>query len=805
MQGFSKDIRHAVRLLLKKPGFTLIVVATLALGIGANTAIFSFVDAILLEPLAFQNPDRLVRLTTLRGGETGLLSLAEVDDLRRHLDVFEGVAPYLTDAQYNISSDNAPMQINAVLTGRELFEMLGTKLLFGEVWPEEYDRQRSFGVVLSHGLWKRAFGGDPNIVGKTITADLAPYTVFGVLPEGFEFPYRTDLYRCIGVYPDYEDRSLRYVEAVARLKEGVSLEEASEQLRALGLRLAQDFPDTNAEIAFGMTPLEELYVGNLRPYLMLLLGAVTAVLLIVCVNVVNLLLSRAMGREKEIAVRVAMGVGRLRLIRQLLTESLTLSLIGGAAGVLLAHWSVSLGSSLVRVQLPPWIEIGTDAGVLLFALAISLATGILAGLAPALQASRPDFNELLKDASRGSSSGSRRRNLLRQGLVVAEVTLAVVLLAGAGLMVKSFSRLQQADLGFEPENLVTFQVALTWKTYRNEDERITLFKSQMIEQLQALPGVSSAAINSNLPLTDNAEGDKSVISLQGQSISDQQRNPFVNSQRVSEGYLDTMKIRLVRGRFLEASDRRDAPPVAVVNRQLADRLWPDQDPLEQRLKVGEIDSSWPWMSVIGVVENVRHSDVSNPQEMNLYYSAWQRPDITHYVVVRTSLPTSDLEAQSKRIVQGIDAQQTAFNFHTYPQRISDRVWQRRLSSTLFAVFAALAAALSAIGIYGVMSYAVGQRTREMGIRRALGASGGNVLRMVLGESLRLALFGVALGVLAALGLAFSMSSMLYAVNPVDPIVFLSVPALLGLVALAAGLLPALRASRIDPIIALRDE
>jgi putative ABC transport system permease protein len=808
MQTFWQDLRYGARMLIKKPGFTLVVVLTLALGIGANTAIFSFVNALLLRPLPYKDADRLVRIAALRGNEEGRFSMLELKDMREQTASFELIGAYIPGAQYNYSGDGAPEEFSAILATREFFQVMGVPQLHGDVWPEEYDRERNFGVVLSYEVWQRRFGGDPNVLGRKITLDAAPfYTIYGVMPPQFNFPASTQLFRSIAIskfLPNYEQRDKRNVYAIARLKPNVTAEQARAELNTFSQRLAQTYPDLNQGLNFTLKPLRDFSVGDVRPYLWLLLAAVGFVLLIACTNVINLLLARSLAREREIAIRTALGAGRGRLIRQLLTESLLLASLGGLLGLAFAVGWVRLLKGLIRAELPTWIAIDLDWRVLVFTLAVSLFTGLIAGLAPALQVSKPDLNELLKEGAKGSQGG---RQGLRKALIVAEVALAMVLLIGAGLLVKSFLRLQQTDLGFNPGNLLTMRVALPWRKFNDQQgpERQKQFFQQLLERLSGLPGVASAALTSNLPLAAERQEGKLTFTVEGQSADEQQRNPFVNDIRVSPNYFQAMGIPLVAGRTLTEFDAAATERVGVISQRLAERLFPGQNPLGKRLKVGDLFSQSQWTTIVGVVRNVKHEEIAGDGGLDLYASYQQVGESNMYLLLRTNVPPLNLVDGATRAVWASDPEQSVFNVTTMETRIADTVWQRRLSGTLFLVFAALALALAAIGIYGVMSYAVSQRKREIGIRMALGAQPKDVLRMIVGQGARLIALGLGIGFVVALIGSRLIHSLLYGISSADPLVYVSVLAVLTAVALLACWLPARRATRVDPLQALRQE
>jgi putative ABC transport system permease protein len=809
MEAIGQDVRFALRSLLKRPGFSAAVILTLALGIGANTAIFSFVNAILLRPLPYRDADRLVRIESVRGAEAGRISMLELRDLKEQSSAIEEIAAFRPGAQYNFSSGGAPEEVAATLSTRNLFDVLGVTMLHGQSWPESYDLERNFGVVLTYELWQRRFGGDPNVLGQKITLDAAPfYTIFGVLPAGIKFPDNVQMFRSIAIsdrLPDYKNRSARNVYALARLRKGVSYENARLELTAFSQRLQQTYPDLNAGLSFRLTPLTEFYVGNVRPYLWLLASAVGFVLLIACGNVLNLLLSRALAREREIAIRTALGAGRGRLISQLLTESVVLALLGGGIGVALAYWWVKVIAGMIGIELPPWMTIEIDGPVLLFTLAVSIITGLLSGIVPALRASNPNLNELLKEGGRGSAGGGHQG--LRRALVIAEIALALVLLSGAGLMVRSFWRLQSIDLGFNPDRLLTLRVALPWRKFNDEQgpARIKLFYQQTLEKMAALPGVTAAAATSNLPLSGESETGKIAITVEGQSVDEQHRNPYVNEMLVSPNYFQTMGIQVLMGRYLNEFDVETTERVSVISERLAGRIWPGKDPIGKRLKAGSPSSTSTWSTVIGVVKNVKHEQVAGEGGLDLYTSYRQVPDANMYLLLRTNGEPGVLTEAATRVIWAMDPEQSAFSVMTMEQRISDTIWQRRMSGALFAIFALLALALSGVGIYGVMSYAVSQRTREIGVRMALGARPRDILKIVLGEVLRMMLIGGLIGVIGAMTLARAIAGLLYGVRATDPITFLAVSLLLGAVAMLAGFLPARRAARTSPIEALRRE
>ncbi|MGH9774544.1 MAG: ABC transporter permease [Candidatus Acidiferrales bacterium] len=829
MQTLWQDLRYGLRMLVKAPGFTIVAMLTLALGIGANTAIFSIVNSVLLRPLAYKDSPTLVNVwgkLEKDGIPQNWISEPEYWDLLHRDEAFSQIAAYSLGSSANLTrADARPVQVSEAGATADLLPLLGVSPMLGRNFSAEEDQPgHSHFALLSYGLWQSQFGGDPNIASKSMQLDGETYVVVGVLPKQFSLGGKLDLWIPLGLdAAKPQDRGSHYLHVVARLKPGVNFAQGSAALKRFAADLRRTYPNSygggdEKDFDMFMVPVKEQLVGKIRPALLVLLGAVAFVLLIACVNVANLLLAHASAREKELAIRAALGAGRGRLIRQLLTESLILALAGGLLGLMLAYWGVDALRAIVPAKTPRMDEVALDPLVLAFTFGVSVLTGLFFSLAPAWHIGRSDLRETLNEAGRGTSAtaGSRR---LRSALVVSELALAVLLLAGAGLLIRSFSRLLGVSPGFQAQHLLTMELSLPEKIYP-DGAPVQNFYKQLMARVAAVPGIQSAGAVSQMPLSDSYNS--GTVMFEDTSIPDLPRIqnlgnfPFleIDQRSVTTGYFQAMQIPLIRGRLLNDADGPNSQIVAVVDADFAHHFWPHGEAVGQRVAIDAIPNVKPitprWRTIVGVVGHVKHyaldvqgrEQIYFPHAQPLYGVSAPR-DMT--LAVRTSLDPASVTNAIREQVFAIDKDLPLYNIASMDQLVSDSVAQPRLNVSLLVAFAVLALVLAAVGVYGVMAYAVTQRTQEFGIRMALGALPADVQKQVFLEGGRLAAFGLALGLIAALALTRLMSSLLFGVKPSDPLTLGVAAALLAIVALAACYIPARRATRVDPIVALRYE
>ena len=794
METIIKDIRYGVRSLLKRPGFTAVAVFTLALGIGANSAIFSVLNAVLLRPLPYVDPDRIVHIEETEG-QVGIgVSPPNLLDFQQQNNTFESVAGY-TGGSFILTGAGEPLRVQSCAISSDLFSVVGVKPLIGRSFSVEDEKPgQARTALISYGLWQRRFGGDQALLQKQITLDSDSYTVVGVMPSGFEFPIQSEPVEVWTPLEQPEDlaqlRSAHYVDVVGRLKPNITLHQAHADLEIIATRIAQQYPKEVSGKTTVVTLKKDL-VGRAQPYLLMLGGAALLVLLIAIANVASLALARAAERQKEIALRTALGASKSRVVRQLLTESLILSIAGGLAGITLAAWSTDFLIAIAPGDLPRLQSTQVDARVLLFALATSIITGILLGLIPAWRAANPDLQKSLKEGETRSASAPRQA--LRKALVVSEVTLALVLLCGAGLLIRTLWKLNSVNPGFDPDKVLVAELVLPKTKYPDAGKQ-TLFFQQLIERIKSTPGVESAGGTSNLPLS----GTDMVFMA---SVED---HTFPASFRaVSEDYFRTMRIPLLKGRWFDDHDTAESQPVVMINETMARQLAPNnEEVLGKRIKHG---FKRPVAEVVGVIGDVKYAGLDQQTKPEMYVPFAQRSWPFMRIVARTKSDPSLVVGPIREALKGIDKDQPIDKVTTMSSVVSRSIGARRFYMQLLGMFAALAFILAAVGIYGVVSYSVAQRTREIGIRVALGAQSRDVLGLVVKEALRLTVLGVILGLAGAFAATRILRSLLFEVTPTDPATFICLSLLLTLVALLASYIPARRATKVDPLLALRWE
>ncbi len=815
MDTLWQDLKFAARMLVKNAGLTLTAIVTLALGIGANTAIFSVLSAVLLRPLPYPEPERLVKVW---GRFTGIglpkdqmwFSAPEYRDLDELSRSFSEIACATTNS-FNLGVNGTPEQLAGANATPSLFRALGVNAQIGRTFTDDEGQPGQDSVVLlSHGLWQRGFGGDPGVVGRTLAINSRPMTVVGVLPQWFTYPGFSgiEMWAPLAFKPsdlDPNNRGSHGYEVVARLKPGVTLAQARGELTGVANTIIEqnkNYPYKRFNYTLLANPLLDEVVGDeMKSSLWILMAAVGFVLLIACANVASLLLSRAAARDRETTVRMTLGAGRGRLIGQHLTESVLLALVGGAAGVAMVPLALRALVALSAETLPRPVTTNVDLRILLFTLTLALGTGILFGLAPALRAVRGVRYSILKEGGRSASSGTRGILSLRM-LVAGEAAVCLILLAGGGLLLRSFLRVLDVDPGFRPAGVLTMQITLPQQKYSKPEQWRTFFRTAL-ERIRALPGVEAAGAVSALPLSDSSNS--GTVTVDTMAVPPDQRGPETDYRGIMPGYMQAMGILLVEGRYFDDHDTETSAPVAIVDQSMARLYWPKESALGKRIKLGGGGSTSPWMTIVGVVRHVHYASLEAPSRVELYWPDAQGPVQRMDLAVRTSGDPRGLAALIRREIQAMDPDQPLFHVRTMEDWMADAVARRKLALDLLVIFAGLALVLAAVGIYGTTSFAVAQQTRDIGVRRALGAQMGSVLTMVMAQGLRVVGVGIVAGVLGALAVTRLMKQSLFQVSAADPVTYLVVIGILAAVALAAAALPAWRASKVDPLVALRHE
>jgi predicted permease len=814
MYTLLQDIRYAARMLTKSPGFAIVAIVTLALGIGANTAIFSVVDAVLLKPLPYPQPNRIAAVwgTHEKLAENRrALSFPDFLDVQKQNSVLEHVAVY-TDATTSLTGAGEPLHLTAEKVSSDMFAVLNVRPILGRGFLPDEDKPGHDVAILSYQLWKGHFGGDPNIIGRGVVFDGRSNSIVGVLPPDFAFPFNSD---AIDIWQTFsrdatstspdpamtEQRGAHFLSSLARLKPGVTYAQANAELSAIGNRLALQYPDTNKYMSFRSESALDGLVGDLRPQLFVLLGAVAFVLLIGCANVANLLLARATSRQREIAIRAAMGAGRARIVRQLLIESAMVSFAGGACGLIVAVWGSEFIARLAAEQFPRVAGTTVDARVLAFTFAASVLTGLLFGIAPAMQLSHQPLGEILKEGGR-SSSQSGRQQRLRNLLIVTETALAVMLLASAGLLIESLTHLQRVNPGFNSHGVLTFAVSLPDSRYSKNTQNESFF-GQLGERLRAIPGVESASTGVPLPFSDAVI--RTSYEIEGHPVAKSDQ-PHTHFRAVGLEYFRTMEIPLLQGRVFGETDRDGSPNVVIVNKALVDKSFHGENPIGKRIKPGIATiGEAPWREIVGVIGDVKTGGLDKPDQPESYVPEEQLGIEWQYAVVRSSLPPETLVPAIREQMRALDKDLPVYDVRTMDEYVGRSIAQPRLDSALLAIFAALALVLAMVGIYGVMSYGVAQRTNEIGIRMTLGAQQRDVLRLVMGQGIVVAGIGVLIGIVGSIEVTRLLATLLFGVSPGDPATLAGVALILVACALLACYIPARRAMRVDPMVAMRYE
>jgi putative ABC transport system permease protein len=791
METFWQDLRYAIRMLRRSPGYTAVAVVTLALGIGANTAIFSVVNAVLMRPLPYRDYDRLV---------IARVSAPDFRDLKQSSQVFDQMAIWASNL-YNVTIQNETSQVTGAIVSPDFFPMLGKPAL-GRVFKPEEDREPL--AVLSHDFWQNRYGADPNVLGQSIKLSGKPHTIIGVMPPEFQFPGEEfKVWVTYGSAPSgtpeqAENRQLRIFRALAHLRPGISAVHMQSEVDAISQRLQQQFPQTNAGVRINFTSLYERMVGDVRPALRVLLGTVGFLLLIACANIANLALARMAAREREIAVRMALGAARRRVMRQVLTESLLLAIVGGIGGLLLAMWVIDLLPVLNPSNIPRIRTIGINGPVLIFTLAVSVFSALFFGVAQAWQAARSNLNQALQEGNRAGVGNPKGRRL-RGALVVVEVALALVVLIGAGLLIKSFTRLLQVETGFSAENLLTLHVGFVH--FKDPQQRAHIAR-EVIERVEKIPGIQAVGGGTGLPPVNAQRITR--FAVQGLPNDDaNERSAYFLA--ISPDYFRALGTPLDDGRVFNQRDQAQGPKVVIINRTLARRLFPTERAIGKRLQLVNPEQTSEWRDIVGVVGDVRYSGLDDPGEAAIYTPFAQTPFWWNYLLVRTNVTPESVIQQVRQAVISVNPNLEPASPQTMPQLVSKAVAQPRFYTALLTGFALLALALATVGIYGVISYSVAQRTNEIGIRMALGGQPFDVVKLMVGQGMLLAFMGLAIGLAAALGLTRLMARLLFGVSSTDPVTFLVITVLLAAAAFLASYIPARRAAKVDPMVALRYE
>jgi putative ABC transport system permease protein len=803
---FWEDVRFGMRMLGKDPKFTAVVVLALGLGMGANTTVFTLVNAVLFRGLPFEKPEQMMFINSQKlAGSQGRMRVSYPDfrDFRAQSKSFQDMAAFEFETSNLSDHGTTPERYQGVRMTANTFGIIGQKPMLGRDFQPGEDKAGAPAVViLGYGIWATRYGKDPGILGRVVRVNDEPATVIGVMPEGIKFPVTQELWRPMTPTAEYEKRDLRRMNVFGRLKDGITITALQTEMTQIAKTLEKDNAATNQGIsAYVRTYNDAFNGGQIRVVFLALLGAVGFVLLIACANVANLLLARSLARAKEVSIRAALGASRWRIVRQLLVESVMMALLGAGLGLLLSLWGVRTFSlAVASIDKPYWIKFTFDYVVFAYMAAIAVGTGILFGLAPALHMTKVDLNETLKESGRGTSGGSRSR-FLAGSLVVGELALAVVLLAGAGLMIRNFLNLYAQDPGFRPENVLAAEFNMSEAKYAKPESRVH-FAEQLLPRLQSVPGVEAVALVANIPLSGAPDWQ---FEVEGQAPVAKEKRPTASGQVITPAYFQAMGVNLSRGRAFNDADGLPGKLAVIVNQELAAKYWPKEDPLGKRLRLTRDKTDQPWLTVVGVGPNIRERMDQSETVGTLYVPYRQSPDLGMAIVARTKVPPATVAAAFRKEVQALDSDLPLFNVATVKEDINRAIWAFRVFGSLFGIFAGIALVLATVGIYAVMSYAVSQRTQEIGLRMALGASTGSIMRLVMSVGVKQLAIGLGIGIGAALLLTRAIKAILIGVSPSDPVTFATITVILASAGILACWMPARRATKVDPLIALRYE
>ncbi len=802
------NVKTSLRGIRKRPAIAAVVIFTIAIATSTSIVVYSYIDALLLSPLPFKDSNRLVQVHSIKGDEKGYLSHPEFLDMQKELTSIEGIAVYRDGGRYNLSGDGKqPEDLTVTFASSNLFSILGVDPAIGSHWPETIDKRGSHTIMLTHDFWERRFDGKEEVEGLEITLDGFKYSNYGVMPEAFSFPGRVEGFRSIA-YADFvvDARDFRSEIGLARLKPGITIEQFNEELNQFAELQEQRHFKSNHGITFISTPLSDLFLGSIDKYLLLIGAAVVFLLIIATVNISNLIVSQAIRKGRETVVRKVLGSSNVLIVREFIINSTILSVIGSLFGLLLAGIFIRLANDLVNPYLPHWIEVSIDQNVLLYTFLLALLLGFVTGVVPRFFLfSSDDLHERLKDGQQ--TTGSKRQNGIQKGLAILQIFVCVLLLIGGGLLFKSFSAAQQANLGYNTNQLITFRIALSWFKYGGDEKKRAFFESSL-KKIEEIPGVKAAALNSALPLSEVVKTNtdsQSLFTVEGQSTNDQSENPFVSIQRVTPNYFKTMDVNILRGESFDYSDHFSNELRVVIDEQLATRIWPDENPVGKRLKLGNFDSEMPFLRIVGIAENVKHQSIIDHNNPSIYLSLLSYPDTDAFYVVDTDLPLSQLESKLSNVILSLDENQPTFEYMEMVEHVEKTNWQSKVTSSLFLTIATIGSVIAAIGLFSIMSFILVLKVKELALRKVLGANDQSILLLVLKDLFSISGIGIGLGLILAPFILRPILPFLFEVELIDISTYLIVAISLVILSVIAAFAPSWRALFVNPVTVLRKD